>query len=521
MVMEMVSTQGRVLDVDERIALDHLASAAAFGAMAVTVFDGEEFEESGGQAQVTRVTDGVQEIITYTKADQDSGLLTLGVGIGTAGGFAIDDPISPYPLIPERIASVQGDDESDDDFLALVPHSLHPLLPIGVRDKDLGESVVLELRGLEWVVADVLGEAAEIEGEALGTVPGENVDTSTGSPSDGAPPASSPTPTVVGGPGWFAVKWEPIVNNDPLTYEVHVSTTSGFTAGPGTKAGDGFAGIPFFVKTLPGGGAPLYGVTYFFRTMARDVDGSAPQSAQVSAQLLQIDHTDLAVDSVWANNILAGNIGTDELAANAVTTGKMTIQDYLDILERSSAPSAPAAGADRFYSRTFGGTAHLFYETPGGVEYAVTDLSTKIRRNALLQATTTGTEAKIALPVGTSVDWDDLGAYPTDGNDGFTLSRHGIYIVQAVITWATNGTGRRVMELKQFTSFTLAGSTSLGLRTMQAVGGTQTVHEGTFMRVVNPATFGDKLFFSVFQASGGNLNVEDVEFTIFLLRERV
>lgn len=46
---------------------------------------------------------------------------------------------------------------------------------------------------------------------------------------DGVPPASSPTPVVKGGIGSLFVSWDAITNHDPVSYEVHVSKTSGFT----------------------------------------------------------------------------------------------------------------------------------------------------------------------------------------------------------------------------------------------------------------------------------------------------
>ena len=40
--------------------------------------------------------------------------------------------------------------------------------------------------------------------------------------SDGSPPASSPAPEIVGLPGALHVKWDPVVNADPVTYKVYV-----------------------------------------------------------------------------------------------------------------------------------------------------------------------------------------------------------------------------------------------------------------------------------------------------------
>lgn len=48
-------------------------------------------------------------------------------------------------------------------------------------------------------------------------------------PTPGDAPASSPTPSVVGGVGSLFVKWEALTSAFPLIYDIHVSTKSGFT----------------------------------------------------------------------------------------------------------------------------------------------------------------------------------------------------------------------------------------------------------------------------------------------------
>ena len=45
----------------------------------------------------------------------------------------------------------------------------------------------------------------------------------------GTAPSTSPTPTVIGGVGSLHVTWEPLVSSYPITYDIHVSTKSGFT----------------------------------------------------------------------------------------------------------------------------------------------------------------------------------------------------------------------------------------------------------------------------------------------------
>lgn len=114
-----------------------------------------------------------------------------------------------------------------------------------------------------------------------------------GAASDGSAPASSPAATVLGGVGYLYVSWVPIANADAVTYDVHLSTTSGFAPNSGTLVTSTPASSAF-VKTLPGGGALAYGTTYYARLVARDLDGSAAAGAQGSATMVQATNNDIA-----------------------------------------------------------------------------------------------------------------------------------------------------------------------------------------------------------------------------------
>lgn len=114
---------------------------------------------------------------------------------------------------------------------------------------------------------------------------------------DGTPPASSPAATVTGGLGYLFVNWTPVANNDPVIYEVHLSTTSGFTPGAGTKIGE-TSGTTAVIRNLPGTTTPLsYGTTYYVRLVAKDLDGSAAAGAQGSASIAQVTNADLTTIS--------------------------------------------------------------------------------------------------------------------------------------------------------------------------------------------------------------------------------
>ena len=138
--------------------------------------------------------------------------------------------------------------------------------------------------------------------------------------SDGVAPASSPTPVVTSLYGALEVRWTPITNADIVTYEVHASTTTGFTPSGSTKILE-VAGTFAIIKTISA--TPLvYGTTYYVKLIAKDVDGSAAAGAQGSAITLQVDNGDLAANAVRANVILAGTITATQMDADNLFIGK-------------------------------------------------------------------------------------------------------------------------------------------------------------------------------------------------------
>jgi hypothetical protein len=128
-------------------------------------------------------------------------------------------------------------------------------------------------------------------------------------------PASSPTPTIAGGPGWLLAQWTPIVNADPVIYEVHVSVTSGFTPGAGTKIGETSLN-EHFIKNLPGGGALVYGTTYYVKLIAKDFDGSAVAGAQGSGVMVKVGTAD--VTTITGAQVHDGSAPASSPVANVV-----------------------------------------------------------------------------------------------------------------------------------------------------------------------------------------------------------
>ena len=146
---------------------------------------------------------------------------------------------------------------------------------------------------------------------------------STGSiTSDGVPPSSSPTPVVIGGPTFLSVAWTPTTNHDPVTYDVHLSTSTGFTASGGNLYAS-ISGTSIVINELVGGGALSYGITYFVVIVSRDVDGSAAQGTQGSGAMVQIQTTDITPNAITTPLINAGAVVAGSIAANTITAAQI------------------------------------------------------------------------------------------------------------------------------------------------------------------------------------------------------
>lgn len=142
--------------------------------------------------------------------------------------------------------------------------------------------------------------------------------------SDGFPPASSPAVELVGGLEVLLARWPAVVNADPVTYRVDISTTTGFTPDLTTLVARTSA-TQLTIKALPGP-APAnpddpdlrklaYNTDYFVRVTAEDADGAAAPGAQAFTQVFQITGDNIAVDTVRGNHIIGGEITGDKFAS--------------------------------------------------------------------------------------------------------------------------------------------------------------------------------------------------------------
>lgn len=295
--------QCRVVTIVDRLPGSTLAVDAGAGAGALTLDDLYDFSEDGGTATIG---DGVNsEPVTYTAIDDDTGILTLS-GV-TTNAFGAGDTFVQASAGIEKSAYLIRDDVDDEQVVARVPHRWYDVLPEGIRDPGEGEAVTARFDGVDWLIEDILGQTPSVDGSAIdpGSLPPPTL-------TDGNPPASSPTPVVSGGIGTIFVTWTAIGNADPVTYEVHVSTTTGFTPGPTTKAAT-TGGTLIALHALPDATPLDYATTYYVKLVAVDADGSAAAGAQGSGSPVQVNTPDIAVGAIIA----------DRIAANAVTAEKL------------------------------------------------------------------------------------------------------------------------------------------------------------------------------------------------------
>jgi microcystin-dependent protein len=141
-------------------------------------------------------------------------------------------------------------------------------------------------------------------------------------PTNGLAPSSSKAPNAIGGIGAVYVSNYAVVNPDPVTYELHMSVTPGFTAAPATLA----VITDDTVKTLrvmPDGSAIPYDTDLYFRSVARDADGSAPASTITGPiRLMKITGPDIAAATIQGVNITGQTITGDLFAATVVMAGE-------------------------------------------------------------------------------------------------------------------------------------------------------------------------------------------------------
>lgn len=144
--------------------------------------------------------------------------------------------------------------------------------------------------------------------------------------SDGFAPGQVVGVYAMSGIDFSTVRWAALANFDSLTYEIHVSTTLGFTPDSTTKVGE-TQGTQFTVRRLAGPDpeegaedpfALEYGVTYWVRVIARDADGLGTPSLQAPLSIFQATGANIAYDSIAAAHILVGSLVGELFSAEVI-----------------------------------------------------------------------------------------------------------------------------------------------------------------------------------------------------------
>jgi hypothetical protein len=149
-----------------------------------------------------------------------------------------------------------------------------------------------------------------------------------GSISDGQAPTTNPSISannIKSLFGAFAITFPEVVNNDALVYEVFIKTTNATGIVDAQYKVLEVGGTFAVVKTLADKTTALsYGTDYFIAIRAKDNDGvsTGTVTAVGPVQTNQVANADLAADSVYANNILAGVIDASKMVTDLLFAEK-------------------------------------------------------------------------------------------------------------------------------------------------------------------------------------------------------
>jgi microcystin-dependent protein len=298
-----------------------LTADAAIGALNITVDNPVDFDEDGGTVDLN----GLQ--YEYSTIDPDTGILTLASALTVAA--VTGDRVNVYSggqVAIDYIAFVSLGD--GDEIEVPIPFSDRDLWPEGEYDFPVLVNVADDLESF----VGVPGRTPIRDGSFINpaTLPAPTIPTS-----DGLVPATAPTNLIVtGGIGALFVRWTPISNKDPVTYDAHVSPTSGFTPDSTTLAVSTMA-TSFTLRQLPTAvGVPpnqalSYDATYYVKVIPRDLDGAGPTSAEASGAMVRVTGPDVAAESITGDRIQGGTI-TGDLFASQVVLGSTISTGGLD-----------------------------------------------------------------------------------------------------------------------------------------------------------------------------------------------
>ena len=412
---------GQVRSVSDQTAGSELSADAAIG-QTLTVEDLEWVSESGGALLVGT------DARSYDTVDFTAN--TVHLTTATSQIWPTGTRVEPNPTSINRYIEVwtESEDYEDDPeaLTARVPNVFRDRMPIGTREADAGEYVIVEREGDvegEWVFVDFPGE------DMVVTL--ESVDPATIPHTDGFPPSTSPTPTLRSGAGALVVQWPGVANADPTEYEVHVSTSPSFTPVPGdptTLAGT-IAASMLWVRELPLDGSKLLStVTYYVRLISSDADGTAAPGPVASGSPGQAGEDDILAGAVTAEKLegvlaILGSIILGAVDSDGNPIGQHVRGDANGlVLKSASGVPLVTLPTDPSQSPTFAGEVVAGALTVVG--NAILRGKTTIDRGGTLVLGDGVSDPETAPTV--TMDWPTQDLYPTDSAN--TTYRYGLLL---------------------------------------------------------------------------------------------
>jgi hypothetical protein len=252
---------------------------------------------------------------------------------------------------------------------------------------------------------------------------------SSGAISDGVAPTSNPALTsnmVKSLFGAFAITFPPVANPDDVKYEVFIKPTSATGIVDNQYKVLEVGGTFAVVKTLADRVTTLsYGTNYYIAVRAKDNDGvSTGEVAAVGpVTTLQVSNSDLAADSVYANNIKAGEIDATKLTSDVILANqKITVGNNAALdrirLDATNATIATKAVSSRIYigGGNYYDTASPFYaDNLGrlsiGQSLKFEDGALTINGSGTFTGTVTAGSGLNIVKVGTDVNGTNDGIY--------------------------------------------------------------------------------------------------------------
>ena len=338
----MSEERGVIWSVYTTVTGDSLVTDAAIGDEFLQVSDSFEFEVQGGMLQLGLDT---PVNLQYTSHDPDLDRVYLSAPLTVA--VPESTPVWVYPISEERRAEIHIDDEGET-LHARVPYDMYAQLPVGLRNIGGRREVVgLKTDEGDWVIDDIIGEQAQIDGASI------RPDTviPIGSMSDDIAPEVAPIiASRPFGVGAVEISWLPIVNRDPVRYHVYASVVTPVLAIPANLVGT-TTGTKLAVSTLGDNTTRLpYTADTYFAVVPEDADGLGPISNEVLGRPRQATNEEISAEYAYlgdleATQINAGRMFSDFAELDQITTGpdnpRVTIDD-------SGIKGTTATGKNRF-----------------------------------------------------------------------------------------------------------------------------------------------------------------------------